>query len=551
MNYYEELGLKYVDENNPSSKEIRKAYMEMIKKFHPDKQTDEAMRLVFEEKVKAVNNAYSILKDKNKKMEYDLFRRENVRDYSKNSTTGSNYGNANSNSQNSNSDNKGNDYNYSGKRTNTGQSSSKSNENSNTSSNGEGNSGNSKKENYRRCFAQNIFKFQKRKYVFISIIIVVIVLGVMSKSYIGIKTKSKEVFPYGIKQEDYLENDTRWVGTYNGGESLYNVIMEVGKYGAKLIVGPTKESFKDDLRVFSIKLKSSEYNKAEDFFTMEILKDENIDVNNINGDMIRGTVDGDEIIGDIVNLENENYYNQGKLKLKKEESYEINDIKNTLWIGTYYHHDEDIHYNASLEISDNKAKYTFAPTSEKGDRLHGVYEVEFDEFDSNTSFFNAKCIDKSDEAFNTFNLNGMILGNSIIGDFSNKKNNVTYGNLSFDKVENREEVENSFKIGTKWSGTFNASSKDKPRTFELDINENETTAIIGPAENEVLGIPEGRYTIINPQVNSFFDTIYLVLVTPDEGLVKFTCKKEGNTITGVTPNIGFGYVRSFEITLQE
>ncbi len=62
--YYDALGIKYT--NDP--KAIRDAYLRLVKKYHPDVSTDPNATKRTEE----VNEAYSVLKDKKLKEEYDL-----------------------------------------------------------------------------------------------------------------------------------------------------------------------------------------------------------------------------------------------------------------------------------------------------------------------------------------------------------------------------------------------------------------------------------------------------------------------------------------------
>ncbi len=62
--YYDILGIKYT--NDP--KAIRDAYLRLVKKYHPDVSTDPNATKRTEE----VNEAYSVLKDKKLKEEYDL-----------------------------------------------------------------------------------------------------------------------------------------------------------------------------------------------------------------------------------------------------------------------------------------------------------------------------------------------------------------------------------------------------------------------------------------------------------------------------------------------
>ena len=55
-----------------ASKEIiEKAYKTLAKKYHPDLQTTEADKKIAEEKMKKINEAYSVLGNEEKKAEYD------------------------------------------------------------------------------------------------------------------------------------------------------------------------------------------------------------------------------------------------------------------------------------------------------------------------------------------------------------------------------------------------------------------------------------------------------------------------------------------------
>ena len=60
-NYYEILGV----DKNATQNEIKKAFRDLSKKYHPDRPTGD------EEKFKEVNEAYSILSDETKRKEYD------------------------------------------------------------------------------------------------------------------------------------------------------------------------------------------------------------------------------------------------------------------------------------------------------------------------------------------------------------------------------------------------------------------------------------------------------------------------------------------------
>ena len=61
--YYKTLGV----ENDASADEIKKAYRKLAMKFHPDQNKDNPEA---EEKFKAINEAYDILKDEQKRSAY-------------------------------------------------------------------------------------------------------------------------------------------------------------------------------------------------------------------------------------------------------------------------------------------------------------------------------------------------------------------------------------------------------------------------------------------------------------------------------------------------
>ena len=50
---------------------IEKAYKTLAKKYHPDLQPDEAKKKIASEKMKKINEAYSVLSDRDKRKEYD------------------------------------------------------------------------------------------------------------------------------------------------------------------------------------------------------------------------------------------------------------------------------------------------------------------------------------------------------------------------------------------------------------------------------------------------------------------------------------------------
>ena len=69
--YYGILGV----DKNASDEEIKKKYKKLAVQYHPDKQQgkSEAEKKAAEEKFKEINEAYSILSDKNKRQQYDTF----------------------------------------------------------------------------------------------------------------------------------------------------------------------------------------------------------------------------------------------------------------------------------------------------------------------------------------------------------------------------------------------------------------------------------------------------------------------------------------------
>ena len=69
-NYYDILGVN----KNASDDEIKKAYRSLAKKYHPDLNPGNAEAA---EKLKEVNQAYSVLSDKTKKQNYDTYGNEN------------------------------------------------------------------------------------------------------------------------------------------------------------------------------------------------------------------------------------------------------------------------------------------------------------------------------------------------------------------------------------------------------------------------------------------------------------------------------------------
>lgn len=81
QNYYDILEVN----KNASSEIIEKAYKTLVKKYHPDLQEND-LKIKYEEKIKKINEAYSILSDSEKRKNYDLFLKNNevsIDDYNK------------------------------------------------------------------------------------------------------------------------------------------------------------------------------------------------------------------------------------------------------------------------------------------------------------------------------------------------------------------------------------------------------------------------------------------------------------------------------------
>ncbi|MBN2733636.1 MAG: molecular chaperone DnaJ [Methanomicrobiaceae archaeon] len=89
-NYYDILNVS----KNATEQEIKKAYRTLTKKYHPDISKEEGA----EEKFKEINEAYSVLSDKQKKAQYDQMGHETFTNASKGQYTGGGFGGAGFNS---------------------------------------------------------------------------------------------------------------------------------------------------------------------------------------------------------------------------------------------------------------------------------------------------------------------------------------------------------------------------------------------------------------------------------------------------------------------
>ncbi len=78
--YYEILGIP----RNADEKEIKKAYRNLARKYHPDVCKEKGA----EEKFKGINEAYSVLSDEQKRAQYDNMGHETFTNASKGSYTG-------------------------------------------------------------------------------------------------------------------------------------------------------------------------------------------------------------------------------------------------------------------------------------------------------------------------------------------------------------------------------------------------------------------------------------------------------------------------------
>ncbi|HHX37494.1 MAG TPA: J domain-containing protein [Clostridiaceae bacterium] len=70
QNYYETLGV----DPTASPDQIRHAYRELVKKYHPDNYRNHPLEHVAKDKMQEVNHAFSVLSDENKRRRYDSER---------------------------------------------------------------------------------------------------------------------------------------------------------------------------------------------------------------------------------------------------------------------------------------------------------------------------------------------------------------------------------------------------------------------------------------------------------------------------------------------
>lgn len=87
MDYYEVLGIK----KGAAAEEIKKAYKELAKKYHPDVSKEHEA----EKKFKEINEAYSVLSDPQKKEQYDQFGADAFKGYSQGFSGEGGFGGAN------------------------------------------------------------------------------------------------------------------------------------------------------------------------------------------------------------------------------------------------------------------------------------------------------------------------------------------------------------------------------------------------------------------------------------------------------------------------
>lgn len=83
MDYYEELGLK----PTATEEDIRRAHRRLVKLFHPDQQTDEAMKQLAETQMRRLNSIVEVLSDPERRRIYDEQLRGDVLPFSPGAVT--------------------------------------------------------------------------------------------------------------------------------------------------------------------------------------------------------------------------------------------------------------------------------------------------------------------------------------------------------------------------------------------------------------------------------------------------------------------------------
>ena len=86
--YYDTLGVN----KNSDLKQIKKAYRNLAKKYHPDKVTDDSLKEEYTAKFQKIGEAYEVLSDPEKRKTYDQFGKEGL-----NGNNGNGNGNVNMN----------------------------------------------------------------------------------------------------------------------------------------------------------------------------------------------------------------------------------------------------------------------------------------------------------------------------------------------------------------------------------------------------------------------------------------------------------------------